>query len=1058
MAQHWLPTDPRQREIHRLLLLVGGEPAAFFLDAARLMDGDYRLEATSHVVAHLLRELNLSMREVLRPMVPDDCWPEYGEKDAQAKQITAICDALGIDESDPFRSLWREFVLPLAELAHRYSRAAPRPVDDDFRELWAQGQVVVHQVARRIEANYTRALPLVDELADGAPDVDRLRQEVAHSTVVLDRFFERAGVAWLEPLRNGGYFANPPPLVYEEDGSVAYARWPQARHLARIAPDAPDAVIAIGLALETDNPEAHEALVDAALALDAEQAVRLLPKVEEWLATPVQWQLPFKAQALIAHLVVGGRVDEALALLRTLVTAERTQRDVYLAAEITRELTAEIFPTAGLAGLALLADLLATAVAEQSDGGHDYSYIWRPYLNGERRRDFRDALVSAVRDASASVVDREPERLGEVVALLEGYEPSIFRRLALDLLGRNPDPELIAARLTDRDLLLDLNAEREYDTLAQAHFAALDDAAKQQIRDYIDAGPEHGAADADYVGRWKLHTLRRFREPLPEDWQARVDELAAEYPEVEPEVLPEVGFVGPSSPLARDELAAMSIEEIVAFVREWQPPADGWRAPDREGLGRLLRDLVAAEPERFAEGAAAFADVDPTYVHALVGGLRQAQTNGRPFPWPAVLELAAVILDRPRLIDGRDPRGLGSEDPGWAWTWQDLAHLIAAGLGGEAGIPRDQRERVWQVISRLAEDEHPSAADERAEGDREVPPLLAISSVRGAAVEAVVAYVWWLKEDAPAPERRMPDEARELLERRLDPEVEPTVAVHSLFGKGFPYLAIADPTWAAAQLARIFPPGDERRRRAAFHSYLHFNNDWDTVFRLLVGEHLHAIDELTAEASEAEPLLGDVGVALINHLMTAYRYGMTDFDDGSGLLERFYERASLERRHEAIDALGRRLDEGELTEEMAARLRRLWEQRLAAVRESGDADAAEELRGFAWWFASGKFDAAWSLAQLEALLEVGGRVDPDHLVAERLAALRDDDLAAVVRCLELVIESGSRQWFVLGARAEIETILMTALAANGDAAARARDVVNRLVARGHGNFERLLQR
>jgi hypothetical protein len=28
MAQHWLPTDPRQREIHRLLLLVGGEPAA----------------------------------------------------------------------------------------------------------------------------------------------------------------------------------------------------------------------------------------------------------------------------------------------------------------------------------------------------------------------------------------------------------------------------------------------------------------------------------------------------------------------------------------------------------------------------------------------------------------------------------------------------------------------------------------------------------------------------------------------------------------------------------------------------------------------------------------------------------------------------------------------------------------------------------------------------------------------------------------------------------------------------------------------------------------------
>src|SRR5207247_6468822 len=191
---------------------------------------------------------------------------------------------------------------------------------------------------------------------------------------------------------------------------------------------------------------------------------------------------------------------------RTLVTAERTQRDVHLAAEIPRELTAEIFPTAGIAGLALLADLLAAAVAEQSDGGHDYSYIWRPYLNGERRRDFRDSLVSGLRDASASVVGSEPQRLCEVVALLEGYEPSIFRRLALDLLARNPHPELIAAHLTDRVLLLDLNAEREYDTLAQAHFAGLDDAAKQQILDHIDAGPERGAEDADYVGRWKLRT------------------------------------------------------------------------------------------------------------------------------------------------------------------------------------------------------------------------------------------------------------------------------------------------------------------------------------------------------------------------------------------------------------------------------------------------------------------------------------------------------------------------------------------------------------------------
>jgi hypothetical protein len=144
----------------------------------------------------------------------------------------------------------------------------------------------------------------------------------------------------------------------------SHTRWPQARYLARIAPEAPDAVIEIGLALDTDNPEAHEAMVDAALALDAERAVRLLPKIEEWLATLVQWQLPLKAQALVVRLVEGGRVDDALTLLRALVTAERTQRDRYLAAEITRELTEQIFPVAGTAGLVVLAELLDAAVAE----------------------------------------------------------------------------------------------------------------------------------------------------------------------------------------------------------------------------------------------------------------------------------------------------------------------------------------------------------------------------------------------------------------------------------------------------------------------------------------------------------------------------------------------------------------------------------------------------------------------------------------------------------------------------------------------------------------------
>jgi hypothetical protein len=226
---------------------------------------------------------------------------------------------------------------------------------------------------------------------------------------------------------------------------------------------------------------------------------------------------------------------------------------------------------------------------------------------------------------------------------------------------------------------------------------------------------------------------------------------------------------------------------------------------------------------------------------------------------------------------------------------------------------------------------------------------------------------------------------------------------------------------------------------------------------MLADQHGRAIELMSGEVEESV-IFGDVGTALVNHLMTALRYGMVSFGDETGLLELFYERASLERRAEAIESIGHALMDDEVTDEMAPRVRDLWNRRLAAVEASEEEGAGKELRGFAWWFASGKLDPAWSLEQLAAIVAAGGRIHPDHLVADRLAALRDEHLPAVLRALELLIESGTRPWFVLGARDEIEAILVSGLAADGEPAERARDIVNRLVARGHVDYERLLQR
>ena len=172
------------------------------------------------------------------------------------------------------------------------------------------------------------------------------------------------------------------------------------------------------------------------------------------------------------------------------------------------------------------------------------------------------------------------------------------------------------------------------------------------------------------------------------------------------------------------------------------------------------------------------------------------------------------------------------------------------------------------------------------------------------------------------------------------------------------------------------------------------------------------------------------------------------------LLGRYYELASVERRAEAIEAVGRGLErDGAPPDEAATRLRTLLERRIEAVRAGGD---GEELRGFAWWFESGALGDDWSLARLRDLLEAGGRIHPDHVVAAHLAEIRGEHLQTAIELVELLIETGTSTWFVLGAREHISAIVADALAAGGAAEARARDVVGRLVARGHPDFAGLL--
>lgn len=737
-------------------------------------------------------------------------------------------------------------------------------------------------------------------------------------------------------------------------------------------------------------------------------------------------------------------------------------------------------------------------------------------------------LVSAVRDAAEWIAAADPEAVVRMVAELEERRNETFDRLALHVLRKHAEapcaPKLVAARLKRKLSGMTPGLFHEYALLLRERFEDLPPETRREILRAIGAGPpqdelesarEHRAsggpfANADpgdeeleafvrgYAERWRLRLYAVLGDLLPEAERGEYEQLAAGHPDlVERDPLfyddRRGGLSVPrrESPKSARDLLAMSVGEVVAFLEGFEP-ADDWEGPEVRDVAEELQLAVAAAPGRFASGAERFRTLDPSYVRALLWGLEDVLRNkkrtaggsavgtggeggegtpsatvrGPSFGWGPVLSLGRWVLDQPRGTSGQ--RYGGGRDSGWGLSRQWMARLLREALYLESEIPFGLREEVWAVLGGLSEDPEPAPSDEADGEDRpgSSPRHLAINTVRGIAMDAVVVFAMWVRQNVgDASWRGLVDapEAREILEGRLDPAVEPTRTVRSVYGARFPLLVYLDRDWSEVQLSKIFPNDGSSAglRDAAWNSYL---LDWepyyDDVFEVLRPQYAAAVGRL--DPQKIPETSRDPNGFLAEHLMTLLRRGKVAFGDADGVLETFYERASDRLRRLAAGFLGRQLRAltGPVPAEELGRLEDLWERRLRSASEDRETPAGEELGAFAWFFLSGKFDEAASIERLERALALGADVERDaRVVVKSLADAAPRSLGPTIRCLdkivgEILADGPNSTWRIMAIGSDAVRLL-TAARSSGDQETRriARELSNVLVAHGHGSFE-----
>jgi len=935
-------------------------------------------------------------------------------------------------------------------------------------------------------------------------------------------FFDRLNnPEWLKLLRAKGFFRNPPkPNLDEEKGTIGFPIWPESRYLARMASQKAETVLEIIVQIpETDNVRIHEDLLDAALAMPPKVSVKLLENAKQWAKLKYSnIILPEKFGDLISHLAKGGEIDASLGLARVVLEIlpdpkekekedaryglppEPTARfDEWDYRKILNKNIPDLVKAGGIPAFELLCDLLETAIrlSQREKNGKaqsDYSWIWRPAIENHPQNHphgVKDSLVNSVRDAALAIAQTNKELTSVLIEKLESRPWLIFQRISLHLLRHTKDVtlEMSSKRLTNRSFFDEPGCRHEYALLLDSCFRSLSESNQKIILNWIEGGPDlekFKKRQEEFTGKrpsheeakrygkcWQRDRLAWFKDNLPEAWKKRYKELVAEVGEPEHSEFASysASWVGPTSPKTREELQAMSISEIAEFCRSWKPPEERM-TPSREGLGRVLASFVAEDPLRFSEAASEFRGLHPTYVRALISGLRDALGKQPSFNWCLVLDLCNWVLSQPSEITGND-LSVADEDPHWGWTRKSIADLLSKGFDAESGgLTYDFRDIVWKIIEPLTEDPDPTPEHEAKYGGSNMDPAtLSINTTRGEAMHAAIRYALWIRrniESQPNAKKRLNQgfnempEVRKVLEDHLDTSLEPSLAVRSVYGQWFPWLVLLDQSWAKDHADQVFP-FDEAARKfwyASWNTYITFCNAYDGVFDVLRSQYSKAIDRL------CEPEMEQRGIAnprerLAQHLMVFYWRGKLDLTDPDGLLSIFWQKASTDVRGKAMEFIGRSLynDKRIVPSKTLERLRSLWKARLFEAKTAERKDEfTNEMSAFGWWFASGKFDDKWALEQLLEALRITNKLEADRLVVERLTMMSEEMPILTIRCLEYLVKGDKEGWKMYGWREHVKKILSGVLQAGGEAAPMAEEMIHYLGSRGYLEFRVLLER
>ncbi len=1087
----------KQQEIYRELLKIEKKAAEAYKGALRVLKDHDNPDRFSQA-AHSLRELtNIISRKADIPQEAKE--KKRSQKEKLEKQFVEEPYLLPSPAEEKVRILikkWDDLHKTFTAISHHGKDVSEEDLFNNLSEF----EAILIQFLKAVPLTLKELDSLINIQSPTEDEIKKLSELLMHPTHVKYFFSRLASPSWLQPLKEQGFFSNPPTGI-KEGNSIMFPVWSLSRYLIKVAGQKPKEVMDIIKNMkESDNFRVWSDFIQCSLKMPSTDAKEIIPLAKEWIKTSYLSLLPDEIGELCIKLSNEQETESSLELLEALLDVKIQKKEkglfsrssqphyeIWSYEQILDKIVPIVLKKDPFRTLEILCNKLLKAIELEfpdKDSFHDRSYVWRSAV-GDQHRDDRDAknlLVTAIKDSLETSGKEDMVLFEKGYSLLSKYDSAIFRRIEFHLMRMFLEPMKgeIQKVLSQRKFFDDINMWHEYYHLLREYFSELPDSLKEEILMWVDEGPDLGKYESWYKeetgkepteeqkdarkAHWQIRYLSPIKDALSPEWRKRWDELMGKYEESDhPDYHFYVGagFAGAKSPLERDEIRKMSTQKLMDYLNSWEPPRD-YFAPSREGLAGLLRELFSEKLPDFIGVCNQFKTLHPAYTFHFLDVLREAGRKEEAFDWNPVILLCKDILtasdlpevpnDDDKVYDWKNVRGV-------------IADLLREGLDKKKNSPPfELRKTIFEIIEILLKDDEPDAAyEEKYGGENMDPSTLSLNTVRGQAMHVLFQYALWCSRclNLTKSKDKMVDEVKEKLEGMLNPEYECTQTIRSVFGEKLPLLFHLNKSWSKKNLSKIFPEDAESRLlwRAAWEAYITYAKFYTDVYQAMRPHYKNSINKLDSAKISKRAKEG-----LANHLMVAYLWEKEDLNNDS-LVGLFFQKAIPEMRGHALWFIGRQLKQlpemkmaNKDKESFIRRAMDLLEWRIEEADKAGrqaKIKFKDELKRFGIWFISGRLNKAWAISQLVKTLELTeGRAELESSVVEALRNYVDEYYMDVLRVLTLFVKGDREGWMLMSSKTKMEEYLDSIIGnrPHQEIKNSINDLVNNLTKKGYYEF------